>query len=783
MCHYTLYHSSACGHITSFNMESCASIINSMRKGKSNMYCEYSSFSHHVVFHNNEYSCCKCDAETNAKPMTDIDHEWQKIHLEGMDLVSDGYPCAVSSEISPGNISKRTLSPMRCVIHRCLPMDIPYEPGCEPDEEQQGAPKASSAAPFKRPIERSCPGPAELKGDCPRAALRPTAACYAPLGSDSASCVSDRDYEDYERVLLSRKLFGVPSRLVPTPQDSLTDQTPEFKSQSPCSQTNIPDPKDDDFSQINAADANDPFDMGAAVDNDFVTVVQNMADSNIPTFHLMSAEEEKEAKPKKKARKQKPNLAPINTNLPYSSEWEVSIQKTPSSKLEQALEEAMSDDAPVPVSIASPKFVTPDYRKPSAQRVDTGLISPRQTSPILASPQKNYFQPPPPSGDWSGDEQHDESGTMLDWILSTYYESYGSKLSRRKWMERMNRGASFCTFAESDESDESEESEESEDYEIMNKEPNDNRDVSVFSDESDAMNFDPLEDSGAESMLFMIGNRDHMDRNTTPDREVPAPQKSPQLFAPKPHRPMGGLCQEWAQKVEAQQQVRDTFPTQLVGSQFLSDKSIASLSPPIGTCDPDDELAVWAQSVRDTRSSWQNPPMNPSMAAFAKTEAPRMPLANEKEPVFGTMQYAAKYGLPQPTLTEHMAAQSRAAKFVPLPGLGQNTPREDAQGPQPACGQNLFCPPGLGPMPMFNDQSCEPSAPFSVNQTPCLRSRRLWARQPFRELPELRSFEGIRLPFSSRLDPMVNSVSETWILHPEVRSDLNEQRRRCDAYW
>ncbi|KAI9042799.1 uncharacterized protein KD926_005129 [Aspergillus affinis] len=159
MCRYKLHHYPGCGHIASWGMEGCPGILKSMVQHKSDMYCENSEFTHDLVFGVNSKDCERCKTEPRVELTPTSDGQWQFTQLEGIDLVSKGYPFSGSANVTLGGIAQSSLSTIRCVLHRCLPMDYPFEPGCESAGSDDGMQKIDGGnSPFyESPVELEAP--------------------------------------------------------------------------------------------------------------------------------------------------------------------------------------------------------------------------------------------------------------------------------------------------------------------------------------------------------------------------------------------------------------------------------------------------------------------------------------------------------------------------------------------------------------------------------------------------------------------------------------------------
>ncbi|KAH8434002.1 uncharacterized protein LDX57_011638 [Aspergillus melleus] len=208
MCRYKFHHYPGCGHIATFGMESCPDILVSMRQHKSEMYCEKSVFTHDLVFGNDANDCGKCKAEPSVGRNPPDDSDWQYTELEGTDLVSKGYPFSGTAPVNLGSVAERALSTMRCVLHRCLPMDFSYEPSCASVGSDDGQRKmdAGNAPLYVDPSELqaspSCVespqhSPVELSASREIDPLKPAKESCAPVTpSDSLAFLSEPNAGD-----------------------------------------------------------------------------------------------------------------------------------------------------------------------------------------------------------------------------------------------------------------------------------------------------------------------------------------------------------------------------------------------------------------------------------------------------------------------------------------------------------------------------------------------------------------------------------------------------------
>ncbi|KAK1141855.1 hypothetical protein N8T08_008368 [Aspergillus melleus] len=301
-------------------MESCPGILVSMRQHKSEMYCEKSVFAHDLVFGNDANDCGKCKAEPSVRRNPPDDGHWQFTELEGTDLVSKGYPFSGTESINLGGIAKRALSTMRCVLHRCVPMDFSYEPSCASvgsDDWKQNMDAGNAplyVVPSELQASPSCvespqTSPVELSASREINPLRPGKKCCSPV----------------------------------TPSDPLT-----FLSEP---------------------NSGDPFLTDLAFENPSRVPNPSPAQLQFPTFEqrmddiLSKLKDEKEAEPRAKRHKKRP--APIITNIPADTDACVAPRVTTYPELSNAQDDAIREQTPLP----SPRFKAPDYTKPRSDPV------------------------------------------------------------------------------------------------------------------------------------------------------------------------------------------------------------------------------------------------------------------------------------------------------------------------------------------------------------------------------------------------------------------------------
>lgn len=482
---------------------------------------------------------------------------------------------------------------------------------------------------------------------------------------------------------------------------------------------------------------------------------------------------EAEKRPLPKPAKRRPTLPPINTNLPYSPKAEivqVFPEVAPTPEVANPFDEAMSEGASV-ASSPSIVFRIPDYEKPMTDRRDPahGAISPRQKDLLDFSPvskptnrQTDWFLPPPSDEEAMEAEKSPieyrstETGFLAEWFKK-----------HQKTLDQLNQRADQLN------------------------------EVSVFSDDSDdESDENPIIEPSPVVKRNIFDNILHRNSDDAPKLQFPthmAGSFEPECMLDTP------IDQEWIRLPESSPQEQETdststgFVPKFVGSSFLSQKAIKSLTSPSDEVDADDELANWAKNLREdkTQTEWDwLEPMSPGVPEpeEAPEKSPSIFGRSETWPsqsMFGRQSY---YGVSKSPFGESIFAPNSQ---IFAPQRGENPfasfgkPKDPFSDSQPDKFQFSF---GKSSPLKFGESASEISSESwnSGSQETFTEPKKPWVPHRFRYIPKFRAVEGIRLARSPIRHRRVEELrtSESWSKRSGLANLLGEDGlRHYDAYW